>query len=120
MTVVIKGSLTSSNKLNRAQRANKYKGAKLKKQETERCRYAFLPIKSKKLKLPIELHIDWYAKDRRTDPDNIASAKKFILDGMVTSGLLKNDGWGEIVGFRDNFYVDAKNPRIEVKIIESK
>lgn len=29
---------------------------------------------------------------------------------------LSNDGWKNIIGFEDHFYVDAKNPRIEVEI----
>ena len=41
---------------------------------------------------------------------------KVILDGMVEAGVIKNDGWKEVLGFRDSFYVDKDNPRIEVFI----
>lgn len=32
--------------------------------------------------------------------------------------VLKNDGWKEITGFSDEFFVDVNNPRIEVEIEE--
>ena len=45
-------------------------------------------------------------------------AKKFIQDGMVQSGLLKNDGWNEIAGYVETFEIDKGNPRIEIEIEE--
>ena len=32
--------------------------------------------------------------------------------------ILKNDGWAEVAGFEDRFYVDKRNPRVEVEIYE--
>lgn len=32
--------------------------------------------------------------------------------------ILKNDGWAEVAGFEDRFYVDKHNPRVEVEIYE--
>lgn len=68
----------------------------------------------------IKLDITYYRKDRRTDPDNIVASKKFILDGLVKSGVIKNDGWGEVKGFKESWKVDKDNPRIEVTIIPVK
>lgn len=119
MKVVIDGELTDLNKFINAQRANRFGGAKVKKDNTLKCARAFAPIKSKKLKLPITLHITWYCKDKRKDKDNVAFGKKFLLDGMIESGLLANDGWGEIAGFTDSFEIDKENPRIEVELEES-
>ena len=118
MKVVIEGELTDLNKFINAQRANRFGGAKVKKDNTQKCARAFAPIKAKKLKLPITLHITWYCKDKRKDKDNVAFGKKFLLDGMIESGLLANDGWGEIAGFTDSFEIDKENPRIEVEIEE--
>ena len=39
-----------------------------------------------------------------------------IQDALVHTNVLKNDGWKEITGFRDEFHVDSNNPRIEVEI----
>lgn len=59
----------------------------------------------------------WYEKNRRRDLDNISSfGRKVIQDALVKSGVLKNDGWKEIISFSDEFYVDPDNPRIEVEI----
>ena len=44
--------------------------------------------------------------------------RKVIQDALVQAHTLKNDGWNEITGFSDEFFVDAHNPRIEVEIEE--
>jgi Holliday junction resolvase RusA-like endonuclease len=66
---------------------------------------------------PVNVHITWFCENRLRDPDNIASGKKAILDGLVSAGILRNDGWKEIKSFRDNFEVDKVKPRVEVKIV---
>lgn len=45
----------------------------------------------------------WVCPDRRHNPDNIAAAKKFILDGLVKAKVIRNDGWGEVAGFSDTW-----------------
>ena len=59
----------------------------------------------------------WYRKNRRTDPDNIAFAKKFLLDAMEEVGIIDNDGWKNVAGFIDDFFVDKSNPRVEIELI---
>ena len=61
--------------------------------------------------------VDWYCRDRRRDPDNIASGKKFILDGLVQAKVLSGDGWGSIAWFEDRFHVDRRHPRVEVRLV---
>lgn len=114
--------LMDLNKFIYSQRANKYQGSQAKRDNTNLCTMYIkraiadgLTIDS----LPINLTFDWYAKNRRKDPDNIAFGKKFILDAMQESGLIENDGFKSIWGFTDNFYIDKDNPRVEVRI-ESK
>lgn len=60
----------------------------------------------------------WYEKDRRRDKDNVAMAKKFILDSLQEMDIIRNDGWKEIIGFVDEFFIDKENPRIEVLLYE--
>lgn len=68
---------------------------------------------------PVRMIYRWYEKDRRRDLDNVSSfGRKVIQDALVDTGVIKNDGWKEITGFSDEFYVDKKNPRIEVEIEE--
>jgi len=95
----------------RAERANKYYSAKIKKEQTEMVGWI---AKGLKLTPPLHITFNWFCKNKRKDPDNIAFAKKFILDGLVMVGVLTNDGWGEIAGFTDVFKVDKKNPRVEI------
>lgn len=44
-----------------------------------------------KFKGPIEINFLYLEPNRKRDPDNIISAKKFILDGMVNAGMIPND-----------------------------
>ena len=65
------------------------------------------------------MHYHWVEKDRRRDKDNVSGyGRKVIQDSLVKAGYLRNDGWGEIVGFTDTFSVDKGRPRIEVIIEE--
>lgn len=43
---------------------------------------------------------------------------KVIQDALTQMHVLDNDGWANIIGFEDLFFVDNKNPRIEVEIEE--
>ena len=59
----------------------------------------------------------WYEPNKRRDLDNVSSyGRKVIQDALVEVGVLKDDSWKQITGFTDAFYVDKKNPRIEVEI----
>lgn len=67
---------------------------------------------------PIIIHFLWIEDNKRRDYDNIAFAKKFILDAMQKQGRLANDNRKHVVGFTDSF--DYGKPtrvilRIEVK-----
>lgn len=48
----------------------------------------------------------WFEKDKRRNPDNVSGGgPKFVLDALVRSGILKNDGWSEVLGIRHGFVV---------------
>ena len=64
----------------------------------------------------VEFH--WHEKNRRRDFDNIVCGRKFILDALVSSGILPQDSQKYLKGFRDFPYIDRVNPRIEVVVIE--
>ncbi len=68
---------------------------------------------------PVEIKYTYFEPNKKRDLDNISAfAHKVIQDGLVKGGLLANDGWKNIVGFSDDFYVDKDNPRIEILIRE--
>lgn len=60
----------------------------------------------------------WYEPNKNRDPDNIAFAKKFILDALVRKRILKGDSQKYIQGFHDVIQVDKDDPRVEVIIRE--
>lgn len=67
----------------------------------------------------VEIYYSFFEPNRKRDLDNISAfAHKVIQDGLVKGGLLANDGWKNIVGFDDEFFIDKENPRIEVIIRE--
>ena len=115
----IQGRLDGLNTYISACRTNPYKGAKCKKDNQKICKCNIpLWLRKKKIKFPVIIEITWYEKDKRRDPDNIASAKKYILDSLVEMGIFPNDGQKQVLGFIDWIKVDKKNPRIEITIYE--
>ena len=70
-------------------------------------------------KYPVDIEIHWVCKDKKKDKDNISAGKKFIMDGLVKSGILPSDGWKHVGDFTDKFSVDRQKPRIIVTIKES-
>ncbi len=66
----------------------------------------------------VVLIITWYEPDRRRDPDNIMAGQKFIIDGLVTAGIIPNDNQRHIQGILHKFAIDKENPRIVVEIVD--
>ncbi|MBO7172146.1 MAG: hypothetical protein J6V52_04245 [Bacteroidaceae bacterium] len=119
MKLVIKGTLPGLNEYIQAERTNKYVAARIKDEyQGIIMTYIKKCLGSWKPRTPVWMHYTWYEKDRRRDKDNVSFARKFIQDALVKARTLPNDGWKEIEGFDDTFLVDAKNPRIEVEIVE--
>ena len=58
-----------------------------------------LPIFTK----PIKIHFHWIESNKRRDLDNVAFAKKFILDSMVKHGKLADDNRRFVTAFTDTF-----------------
>ena len=121
MKFTIKGTLPSLNNYISANRTNKNAGAEFKK---DYQRIIGLYIKKAKLKpvkkYPITLRIKFYEPNKRRDLDNVQSfSTKIIQDALVTYGILENDNQKCINKLENNnFYLDRKNPRIEVEIEE--
>ena len=54
----------------------------------------------------------WHVKGRH-DSDNIAFAKKFVLDGMVKAGVLENDNPKCVRHLADYIYRDLHKSEID-------
>lgn len=105
-TLHVPGRLPDFNELVGAAKGYGGKGfgyAKLKRQWTDT-----IALLAKAAKIPhlerVSIEFRWQEANRRRDPDNVAAGgRKLILDGLVVAGVLENDGWGQIAGWRDSF-----------------
>lgn len=102
MQVTIDYRFTSLNEYISAERANRFMAAEIKKRETEIARLSAIGYRPVTV-YPVEIICQWFRQDQRTDPDNIEFAVKFILDGFVKAGLLKNDSWKFIKSISHEF-----------------
>ncbi len=118
--LVIPGRLPGFNEYVEAERANRQKGAALKRSCEQQIMWlAKSQLRGLRFAGPVQMVYTWVEKDRRRDKDNVSSmGRKLIQDALVKAKILQNDGWREIVGFEDRFAVDAKCPRVEVEITE--
>jgi Holliday junction resolvase RusA-like endonuclease len=113
--LVIKGEFPGLNKIIDAAKSHYQAYRRMKQDNTNAVAW---PAKKLPVYEAVELEVTWYCKNRRRDPDNIAAAIKFIFDGLVEAGRLKNDGWKENKGWTNKFKVDKENPRVEIVIKE--
>ncbi len=118
--LVIRARLNNLNDYIGAERTNRYKAAKMKARNENLVKIAIKQqMRGLRIEKSVYMAYQWYEKNRRRDLDNISSfGRKVIQDALVQTHVLQNDGWKEIAGFSDDFFVDADNPRIEVLIRE--
>ena len=117
-TFEIKRRLPSFNEYIEACRTNKYVGAKMKKNiEYEIWLYIMQQLKGINIKGPVRINFTWVEENGKRDLDNICFAKKFILDALVKSGVLRDDNREVVSGFRDNFEY-AKESKVIVELEE--
>ena len=112
----IDGRLPTLNEYIDKSRRNKYIANYFKKTYEEQI-INIIKDKQPIVEYPIIIEYNFYEMNKKRDLDNVAGmAHKLIQDGMVKGGLIENDGWKQISGFRDYFYIDKEQPRIVVKI----
>ena len=118
MKVIIPGRLDGMNTYIDKCRSHKYQGYKMKEENQNICKCEIKrQLKGLQIDKPVRLHFSWYEPNRKRDKDNISSfGRKVIQDALVDCGVLKNDGWKNVVGFTDEFHVDKQKPRIEIEI----
>ena len=117
----IEGRMPDLNEYTKKNRANKYAGTAMKRRETERAAWSAKSAHVPRFRRPVWVTFHWFepAKGRRRDLDNVAFAKKFILDGLTLAGVIVDDGPKWVAGFKDVFsYCD--DPHIVVTLSEAK
>lgn len=117
---IIMGRLDAMNEYTSANRMNPYKGGKMKRDNEEHIIWSIRQqLRGLHIEKPVIIHYTFYEQNKRRDKDNILScAMKFVQDSLVKTHVLSGDGWKEIENFTHEFYVDSKNPRIEVILEE--
>lgn len=110
---IIKHKLPGLNEYIGANRTSKYLGAKFKADIEETIAWSInQSIANGTLKRPrgrIIVNFEWHERTKKRDADNIASAKKFILDALVKSGILIDDSRRYVAGFHDTIIDDKKD-----------
>lgn len=118
MKLIFPGEFPSLNEYINAERRNRFIAAKIKKETTERV-ISICEKTTRKIHEPVDVQCVWYTKNERKDPDNVAFAIKFLLDGIVTAGILKNDTRKEVCTIYHFFRTDKENPRVEVSLMQT-
>ena len=107
VTCKIQMKLPSLNDYINAERTNKFMGAKMKRNTQDGI--AWFITKLPRFDKPVKIHFHWIEKTSRRDLDNIAFAKKFILDALVETGKLPDDSQKYVKGFTDTFEKGKEN-----------
>lgn len=114
---IIDMKLPSFNEYINAERANKYKAAKMKKDLEEQISWYLVKLPHFEKQVKIDFY--WIEENYRRDVDNAAFSKKFILDAMVKMGILKNDNRKYVGAFADYFpKPTGENAKVILRISE--
>ena len=114
--VEIPFKLPSCNQYINECRRNRYAGAKMKKEVQEQIEIYIKQIP--KINKPVKINFTWVEDNKRRDLDGICFAKKFILDALVESGVLKDDNRKIVTNFTDSFeYADKSKVICELEEI---
>ena len=116
MKYTIYYDFTTLNKYITAMNRNRYIGNKIKHKETEVVRLALL--NKPPFKTPCRVKFTWLRTNKKTDADNIAFCKKYILDGMQLAKIIPNDSIKHITGFIDEFVISDKEGVIIEEVLE--
>ncbi len=103
--VEIPMKLPGLNEYVRACRTNAYIGSKMKKDVERWLLFYFRDVPE--FGHPVRISFLWIEENKRRDLDNVAFAKKFVLDALVKAGKLKDDNRRCVTAFDDSFdYAD--------------
>jgi hypothetical protein len=118
-TFTVPASLPGLNEYTDACRRSAYAGNCMKKQAQQTVRWGLNAAHLEPIPAdaPVRVTFLWIERDRRRDLDNVAFAKKFILDELVEAGVLTKDSRKHVEGFDDQFPdPDRRRPRVVVTI----
>lgn len=95
MRIWIPGKFPNLNDYIKAERANRFAAAGMKKKWTEAVKDACINGKGLapvNVEFPVTVYFTVHEENRRRDVDNVsATVSKFCLDGLVKAGILPDD-----------------------------
>lgn len=117
----IPGPLPGMNEIVEAAKGAGGTGARYSKLKRELSDAVCWHAKAKRLTpvgKPQVISFEWREKYMTRDPDNIVSAKKFILDGLVLAKVLPDDGWRWVRGFKEEWFtcIGDEQPGVLVQL----
>lgn len=99
--------LPSLNEYIRQCRSNRYAANKAKQDIEQQIMWLIKQQDIRPCTHPVQISLVWHEPNRRRDKDNVAFAKKYILDALQKSGILPNDNNDWVTGFKDKFVYGA-------------
>lgn len=117
MRYEILGVLPTLNEHDKANRTNRFVGAKMKQEATDLV--ALQLMGKQKITKPCYISFHWFVSSR-ADFDNIAFGKKYILDGMVKAGVLADDNQKHVLGFRGDYFSKVSKGQEKIQIFVEK
>lgn len=116
-SIFVRGKFPTLNDYTDACRRNAHAGARMKKEAEELIGWQIAGMR--KYTVPIIIHFEWHEENGKRDKDNVAFAKKFVLDAMQHMKKIPNDNNRYIAGFTDSFvYKSEYGVRIGIEIAE--
>lgn len=64
------------------------------------------------------ISFEWREPDQKRDFDNIMFAQKFVLDALVASEILQDDGWAYVTEIRHVVVMNPALPGVHVTLEE--
>lgn len=116
-TLEIPGTLPTLNQYVDAERTNRFIAAKLKRDTQEYI--SWLTLGHPVFHSHVYVAFTWIRPDMRCDKDNVAFAKKFVLDALQEAGVIENDSWRMCTPFDLGYKVNKKHPRTIVRIADT-
>ena len=101
-------------------------GGSCKRKNEAKVKNAIRNAHLKPMKTPVIVHITWIEglKEGATrfvprDKDNIRFAAKFVLDALVSEGVIEDDGWSHVADIADSYRLNRNAPRIIIRLEET-
>ena len=110
--------LPTLNEMIRAARGNKYAAAAQKKKYTGLVATEIMVQTERPHFEAISLDITWIETKKKRDPDNVFAAVKFILDGMVSAAIIKDDDRDHVASITNRIAVsDSRGVAVMVSSV---